>query len=255
MLLRPVVSLGVSVAMHLLVASPAILWMLFFAEPVIDLPGEEGVEDGPVGNDGGEVALGEVDPEPMAVSLYVEPVEPTPTPTPTPEPAVGPGPAAAEPAAQRSPIEGTAEGDPNTTTISPAAKAGVKGRRPRGNRKPCEPIEEIVAVSENRWRVERDVVDYYAAHLRELQRQVAVSTHQDASGKPDGIRIFLPRCSVLRQAGIKHGDIVHTVNGRRVATLTEGIAAYLILRSQENIEVELTRKNGEKRVHRYRLKK
>lgn len=251
-LLRSAVSLGVSVALHLALASPFVIWLVFFGEPPVETPGEEGEEDGPVGNGGGEVALGEAEPEPVSVSLYVEPA-PAPVEAPA-EVVKGPGPAPA-PARDRSPIEGTAEGDPNTTTISPAAQAGVRGRRPRGERKPCESIDEIVATGENRWRVERDVVDYYAAHLRELQKQVAVSTHKDAAGRPDGVRIFLPRCSVLRQAGIKHGDVIHTVNGRRVATLTEGIGAYLLLRGEDAITVEITRRNGELRVHRYRLKR
>jgi hypothetical protein len=252
-LLRPFLSLGVSVTAHLAVASPAILWLYLFADPMLDLPGEEGQEDGPIGNDGGEVPQGEADPEPMAVSLYVEPVEAPPSVEPVDPTAAGPAPASKP--ATKSPIEGTAEGDPNTTTISPAAEMGVKGRRPRGDRKPCEPIDEIVSVADDKWRVERDVVDYYAAHLRELQRQVAVSTHSGADGKPDGVRIYLPRCSVLRQAGIKHGDIIHTVNGKRVATLMDGIGAYLTLRGEENLQVEITARNGQKRVHRYRLRK
>ncbi|MFN7143477.1 MAG: hypothetical protein ACK4YP_06870, partial [Myxococcota bacterium] len=195
---RAAFSFALSVAIHLAIASPAILWLVFFAEPMIESPGDEGPEDAPLGNDGGEVALGE--PEPMSVSLYVEPA-----PSAVPAEATPTGPAAPT---SRSPIEGTAEGDPNTTTISPAERLGVRGRRPRGERKPCETIDEIVAVADDKWRVERDVVDYYAAHLRELQKQVAVSTHTGPDGKPDGVRVFLPRCSVLRQAGIKHGDII-----------------------------------------------
>jgi len=253
-LARPFVSLGVSVGLHLALLSPVLLWMVIFAEPRIESPGEEGDVDGPVGNDGGEVPEGVADPEPLAVSIYEEPVEPSPSAI-EPTPAVGPGPAPVDAAARPSPVEGTAEGDPNTTTISPATRAGVQGRRPRGSKKPCDPIAEISSISEGKWRVERDVVDYYASHLRELQKQVAVSTHAGADGKPDGVRIFLPRCSVLRQAGIKHGDIVHTVNGRRVATLTDGIAAYLLLRNEDNLVVELSRRSGEGRTHRYRLQR
>lgn len=242
---RAAFSFALSVAIHLAIASPAIVWLVFFAEPMLETPGDEGPEDAALGNDGGEVPLGE--PEPMSVSLYVEP-PPGAVPAEAPP---APGPAAAP---ARSPVEGTAEGDPNTTTISPAERMGVRGRRPRGERKPCETIDEIVAVSDDKWRVERDVLDYYAAHLRELQKQVAVSTHAGPDGKPDGVRVFLPRCSVLRQAGIKHGDIIHSINGRRVATLTDGITTYLALRNSENLQVELSRKNGVRRVHRYRLK-
>jgi hypothetical protein len=251
--LQPVISLGLSVGLHLVLASPALLWMYLFAEPLMETPGEEGDAESALADDGGEVAEGVPDPTPVSVSLYVEPTAVSEV-VETVEPAAVPAPAP-QPAAKPSPVEGTAEGDPNTTTISPAEKAGIKGRRPRGERKPCEPIEEITSLAEDRWRVERDVVDYYAAHLRELQKQVAVSTHQDGTGKPDGVRVFLSRCSLLRQAGIRHGDVIHSVNGRRVATLTDGIAAYLLLRNEDNLRVELTRKNGDRRTHHYRLKR
>lgn len=254
-LLRPVVSLGVSVGLHLAVLSPVLIYSWLMSGPEIDSPGEEGQEEGPTGNDGGEVALGDLSP--VNVSIYVEQpieaVEPTPT---REEVAPGPAPkpkAAAEPTPATT--EGSEDGAAEVTEPSDARLQGVKGKKPRGNRKPCEPIEEIVATGERRWRVERDVVDFYAAHLKELEKQVGVSTHTDENGVPDGARLFLPRCSVLRQAGMKHADVVHTINGHRVATIPDAIAAYVILRNEENLVVEVTRKNGDKLTHRYRMRR
>ncbi|MES2642191.1 MAG: PDZ domain-containing protein [Myxococcota bacterium] len=247
----PVFSFGMSLALHLALTAPLfVLWWLD-DQSTDELIGEEGTEPGPIGNDGGEVPLGE--PDPVRVSMYVEPTEAT---APAAEASTAPGPAAAavtKPAA--SGPEGAADGDPNTNASMAAIRRGLKGVRPRGERKPCEDIEEITPLGGDKWRVERDVVDYYAVHLKELENQVGVNTHRDADGRPDGARIFLPRCSLLRQAGLRHGDIVNSINDRRVATLTDGIAAYLFLRNDENLRVQVTRKNGEKVTLRYRLKR
>ena len=106
-----------------------------------------------------------------------------------------------------------------------------------------------------KWRVERDLVDYYATHLRELDRQAGVGMHKNEAGETDGARMYLPRCSVLRQAGIKNGDIIHTINGRKVTSVGEAIAAYLVLRHEDNLHVALTRKTGEQLTLHYRMKR
>lgn len=247
----PALSFLVSVSLHLLLSTPfLVLWWLGTQRPD-DLVGEEVTEDSQVGDDGGEVPLGE--PNPVRVSMYVEPTE---TPTPAAEAAVATGPAAAP--AKAPARQGTANGNADTSYAERMAeRAGVRGRRPRGDRKPCEEIEEIVPLGDDRWRVERDIIDYYAMHRKELENHVGVATHRGdgGEGRPDGARIFLPRCSLLRQAGFRHGDIVNSINGRRVATLTDAIAAYLFLRNDENLRVEITRKNGDKLTLRYRLKR
>ncbi|MDP2311067.1 MAG: hypothetical protein Q8P18_33915 [Pseudomonadota bacterium] len=253
-LLRPAFSFVVSLGLHVALTAPLfVLWWLD-SDRLDEMPGEQGTEDGPIGNDGGEVPLGE--PDPVRISMYVEPTAATAPATDTESLlATGPAPAPTTKPAASGP-KGAADGDPNVPQPSVAAvRQGLQGRRPRGNRAPCEAIEEISSLGDDKWRVERDVIDYYAVHMKELENQVGVSTHFGDGGKPDGARIFLPRCSLLRQAGLRHGDIVNTINGRRVATLTDGIAAYLFLRNDENLRVEVTRKNGDKTTLRYRLKR
>ncbi|MDP2315555.1 MAG: hypothetical protein Q8P41_21835 [Pseudomonadota bacterium] len=245
-------SLALSLGLHLALTAPLLLIWWLSPDPPEETPGEEGTVEGPAGNDGGEVPLGE--PEPVRVSMYVEPTEATAAAE--AEVVSGPGPTPANTTkAAASATQGAEDGDPDATQSTAAKRLGVKGVRPRGNRAPCEPIEEITALGDDKWRVERGVLDYYAAHLRELEKHVGVNTHIGTDGRPDGARIFLPRCSLLRQAGLRHGDIVNTINDRRVATLTDGIAAYLFLRNDEHLRVEVTRKNGDKITLRYRLKR
>jgi hypothetical protein len=242
-------SFAVSLGLHVALLSPMVIWA-WLNRAIEDSPGDEGLQDGPVGDGGSEMALGE--PVPMEVSLYVEPTV-TPVAAVVSTPTQAPGPPAA--AATTPAPKGDAQGDTNTQPDPDATHAGAPGHKPRGDKKPCDTIDEITTTGPSSWRVERDVVDWYATHLNELGKQVAVNTHRDANGVVDGFRVFLPRCSVLRQAGIKHGDIVHTVNGRRVTSLPEALAAYLVLRTNPNIEVEGVRKSGEGFDYRYVLVK
>ena len=133
-------------------------------------------------------------------------------------------------------------------------KEGQAGAPPRGKKKPCEKIEEVTALGDKRWRVERSLLDWYATHLRELERQVGVSSYRDEDGKRGGAKLYLPRCSVLRQGGMQNGDVVRTINGRKVNTIAQGVATWLAVRGQKTITVELTRRNGEELVHTYLMK-
>jgi hypothetical protein len=276
-LLSSLLSLG----LHLGAASPWLAWS-YLHRSALDLPGEEGDSDGPTGNAGGEVALGAraASPPPVQVSLYTAPL-PAPA-APPADPSEGAAPTDAAPAAARASAapapqvvrgttraeriaarealqaaqaEGAADGDSHSLDDPGASHAGTAGKKPRGNKKPCEPVEEIVQLAEHRWRVERSLVDYYATHLRELDRQAGVALHKNAAGEKDGARMFLPRCSVLRQAGIKNGDVIHSLNGRTVTSVGEAVATYLVLRNDDHIRVVLTRKTGERLTLHYRMKR
>ncbi len=187
----------------------------------------------------------------MSVSLYLEGATPPIDPGGAPADAATPGAprAPSSPPPSRGTADGTASRDPL------AGRTGAPGHKPRGARKPCDPYEEITSLGPQRWQVERALIDWYATHLNELDTQVGVVTHKGADGKPDGARLFLPRCSVLRQVGMRHGDIVHSVNGRRVATLPDAVGAYLVLRTQQDITVEISRKNGDPATFRYHLQR
>lgn len=239
--------------MHLAAAVPFLVWVWLNGLPEPELIGDEGTEDGPVGDGQARSAYAEEeDPAPMAVSLYTEaaaaPVE-TIAEVATTATAPAPGPKPANQTAAASGGGGNPDGDP---TAEKTGKANLPGRPPRGAKKPCDEIDEISALGADKWKVEREIVTYYAFHQSELMRQVNVAPHFGPDRKPDGAWIFLPRCSYLKQAGIRHKDVVHSVNGKPVRSLAEGVAAYIALIGEENLKIEVTRK-GERKVLRYRL--
>ena len=258
-------------------------WLLWQQLTVpLDTPGEETDNDGPIGDGGGEVRAADPaaaeaaaalqQPEgPVSISLYVPPAAaPVPEAAPADAPVPEAPPTEAEPVAaeaprstakakakakakasaggERAPAGGEEGGTGN------AAHDGVPGQGPKGAKKPCEPTDEVVQLSDDKWRVERDLIDWYASHLRDLEKQVGVSLHKGGNGARDGAKLYLPKCSVLRQGGLKNGDIVHTVNGEKVTNVPQAFAAYMKVRKADTIKVELTRKDGSQRTHIYKLK-
>lgn len=116
------------------------------------------------------------------------------------------------------------------------------GRRGKPNDTPCPgPHPAVTTLSPSRWRVERPLIDFYASNLRELQKLGTVYTHKGKDKKPMGFRVHLARCSVLRQAGLKSGDVVTDVSGRKVYNLLQAVSAYFVLRDDEVITLHVTR--------------
>lgn len=218
-----------------------------------DQPGEEnGAEEGPVGNGGGDAGGGtalQTPDLPVRVSVYqpqAPKAEKTPPRTETPKPKTETPPAATEAPTETTPgPEGTGD----------AATEGVAGRAPRGNKKPCEPVEEIEQLGPTKWKVERSLIDWYAVHLRELEKQAGVAPVKADESARAGARLYLPRCSVLRQAGFHGGDIIHSVNGHAVTTIAAGVKTYALVRNDKKLVVELTRKNGTQLTLEYKLVK
>ncbi|HNH47291.1 MAG TPA: hypothetical protein PKY30_09650, partial [Myxococcota bacterium] len=93
------------------------------------------------------------------------------------------------------------------------------------SKKPCEDRAEIWAIREGNWGIQRSVVDYYASHFPELDRQVGSEPAAGPDGKPFGLKIVLSRCSVLKEAGLRSGDIIHSANGLKVHSYAQAIAA------------------------------
>jgi len=242
-------TIGLSLFGHLAVA--AIVIGLGAVTLDLDGPGDvNGATEGPVGNDGGEAGGEEAlqtPPVPVRISVYQpsapKPEDTRPTPDKQPPKESTPSTAPTDTTATESTPEGTGD----------ARKEGVAGKAPRGNKKPCEPVEEIVKVSATKWRVERGILDWYAVHLRELEKQAGVGVHRSEDGKRDGARLYLPRCSVLRQAGFRGGDVVHSVNGHKVTSIANGVKTYARVRNDRTLKVDITRKNGKSLTLTYKL--
>jgi len=155
------------------------------------------------------------------------------------------------------PPEDQARKDRTPGTDTPADQQGADQRQAKGptsktNKPPCPEVEEVVQLGPTSWSVEREFIDYYASHLAELMKLAGTYPHEDEAGKPDGFRLGLPRCSVLRRGGLKSGDVIHEVNGIRINTVLQAVAAWFDLRNDPHVTIKLSR--GGKRIqHHYQV--
>jgi type II secretory pathway component PulC len=130
----------------------------------------------------------------------------------------------------------------------------VRKKQRRRKRPKClEGTDDITEVGNNRYAVERDLVDRYAKDLEALSRLARVSWHENEAGKVDGFEVRRVRCgSVLYEAGLRNGDVVHAVNGRRIRSLARAIPLWWQLRRRPVVHVRITRGDESMRLW-YRL--
>jgi hypothetical protein len=184
---------------------------------------------------------------PMNVGVYEEPVaEEVAPPPPPPVP-----PVFEKKKVPEAPKVVEAEKTDEAAEAEPTRAEQVKQERERkrlvkrATRKDKKPVcgppnEQIAKTGEASWTVDRALIDYYAGNLKELMKLGSVAPHK-ADGKPDGFRVGLARCSPLREGGLKSGDVVHDINGRKVNNLLQAVAAYFALRKEDTLTVHVTR--------------
>lgn len=131
--------------------------------------------------------------------------------------------------------------------------AKATGTTPKKRR--CEePTEDIQKIDDSTYDIARRLVDEYVSDLEKAQTLAYVAWHRNEEGKIDGFRIRRIKCgNVLDQAGFRNGDVVHSVNGKKIRTVFGAIAAYRRLKNKEHLKVDVTSEQGEARQMRYRI--
>ncbi len=214
---------------------PAVAWSPAVYEAPIDAPSAP--------PDAEPGAVERPPPEPAAA-------EPGAVERPPPEPAAAEPSPVEGPAAGRAPGRAAAQIDRRVRTGPPPAG----GERRRARRADCDTDEGIVQIAEARFQVPRELVDYYSRNLAEAARLAAVSWHRGPDGEVDGFRLRRMSCAnVLRQAGLRNGDVIHAINGREVTTIAQALKAYARLRGKRSLRLRVTRRDGSEVSLRYRL--
>ena len=140
----------------------------------------------------------------------------------------------------------------HTAGTAPVKKTRKKKRR-RRQPKCLDGTDSITEIGKNRYAIERELVDTYARDLQALASLARVAWHEDDEGKVDGFVVRRIRCgSVLHEAGIRNGDVVHAVNGRRIRSLAKAIPLWWSLRKRPMVHLRITRGEESMRLF-YRL--
>lgn len=115
------------------------------------------------------------------------------------------------------------------------------GKRP-WTPKDSDPDDGITRTSRTGWTIERSLLDYYATHIPELMKLGSVRPHKGADGKVDGFRLKVRKGSLLKDAGLRSGDVVRSVNGVQVHDVVSALDAYFKLRKSKHVELVVVRK-------------
>lgn len=185
------------------------------------------------------------EPEPQVA----EPPPPAPEEAaPTPEPAA-PALAAveAEEAQEAARVDALAA---RRITLQDRRQAALLERARRASEAPprkrkssaCDPSTEgIRQTAEEAFEVEEMIVDTYVKNIKNAQHLAAVYWSYDEAGKIDGFKVKRPKC-VLQHAGIQNGDVVESINGKKITNWWQAWRAYNKLKKKDHLRVLVRRK-------------
>ena len=104
---------------------------------------------------------------------------------------------------------------------------------------------DIQKVGNNKYVVDQSVLDEILANPEKLYTQVRVTPHKDQDGNIDGYRMTgIRRKSLFYKLGIKNGDIVHSVNGQALNSLSAAMDAYNSLGNSRDFNFDVTRRKN-----------
>ncbi len=124
----------------------------------------------------------------------------------------------------------------------------------RSKGKCAEHVPHIEKLGERHFEVDRAFIESYAFNMKKLETLGAVGHHEGDDGKRDGFIVGRIRCGTpLHQGGLRNGDVVHSVNGKKVNNVLQAIGAYRKVKKADEVEIELTRRNGKRLTFTYEL--
>lgn len=119
-----------------------------------------------------------------------------------------------------------------------------KRARPSRRSRCDELVAGIDEVKHGHYTVQRDVIDHYTK-LRVALKLAAVRWHKNEEGKTDGFSVYRIRCgNPLAQVGLRNGDVIHTINGRRVRSIPHALYVVARVKGKDRIQVVGSRRGN-----------
>jgi general secretion pathway protein C len=106
----------------------------------------------------------------------------------------------------------------------------------------------------NQYVVDQKVLDEILENPEKLYTQVRVTPHKGSGGNIDGYRMTgIRRNSIFYKLGVKNGDVVHSVNGKALNSMSSAMEAYNSLANAKNFNFDITRRKS-KRTFEYEVR-
>lgn len=118
-------------------------------------------------------------------------------------------------------------------------KGGKKSAKGKGDDE-----DGITKDGPNKFIVDQELIDKVMENPEQLYSQIRATPHKGDGGAVDGYRLSgIRRRSLFYKLGIKNGDIVHSVNGTTLDSMSSAMGAYNSLQNDKNFTFEVTRRN------------
>jgi general secretion pathway protein C len=138
------------------------------------------------------------------------------------------------------PDRGQAMVPPAITATPPTVGAAVSGTT--GGISEAELNQNVTAISETKYTVQRTFVDKILQNQAEIMRSARVVPHEE-NGQVVGVKLYgIRRNSLLGKLGMQNGDLLRTINGFDMASPDSALEAYSRLRSANNLSVNVVRR-------------
>ena len=133
--------------------------------------------------------------------------------------------------------------DPIAPPSAKAAKASKSGK-----------WDGVEKASETKFTIDQETFDKILENPDKLAGQIRAVPHTDDNGKVDGYRLSgIRRSSLFRKLGIKNGDVVHSVNGSDLTTMSSALSAFESLQNERNFNFEVTSRK-QKKTYEYEVR-
>ncbi|GEM_PF-5774295 len=140
--------------------------------------------------------------------------------------------------------------------VSDRTRSGRRGTKGSRKGKACESNDPRVSqLDAFEYALDMGVLDYYSSHLVEADQLAYTTWHKGSDGRVDGFRVRGMGCgNLLRQSGLKNGDVIHRINDQEIRTLKGAMRAYKRLRDSRMLRLTITRKDGSRVKLKYKLR-
>jgi type II secretion system protein C len=128
-------------------------------------------------------------------------------------------------------------------TASKSAKSGKAGKWDGVNKD-----------GETKFTIDQATFDKILENPDKLAKDMRAVPHTDDSGKVDGYKLSgIRRSSLFRKLGIKNNDVVHSVNGHDLTSMSSALSAFESLQSERNFSFEVTSRK-KKKTYEYEVR-
>ncbi len=120
--------------------------------------------------------------------------------------------------------------------------------RPGSNRRAPFSINRNKSGGSQGISVQRSMIDKSLQDINKLMKQVKIRPHFK-DGKPDGLILssIKPR-SLFRKMGLRNGDIISGIDGKKIESVDDALGFYESLRAATNISLQIKRRGKEKTI-------